>query len=198
MAKDEQAKKILDDPEVGGALKAEAARQQDGQTEAQSPDPELVERLQSELEQAKQSQEEMLAQTQRTLADYANLKKRFDKERTDLSKFASEMTLLQLLPAIDNLERAVSYASGEDKKNTIVMGVIMTLQQLDDTLEGMGLKRMSVKAGDAFDPHQHEAVESVAGEKDKIAEVLQAGYMLHDKVVRPARVKVGNGEEGGR
>lgn len=153
----------------------------------------LVDQLQQELEQAKQAQEQLLAQSQRALADYSNLKKRFDKERADLSKFAGEMTLLQLLPAIDNLERAVSYASDEDKRNNIVMGVIMTLQQLDDTLASMGLTRLTTKSGDQFDPHQHEAVESVAGDKDKIVEVLQSGYKLHDKVVRPARVKVGNG-----
>jgi molecular chaperone GrpE len=133
-------------------------------------------------------------QVQRGLADYSNLKKRVDKERTELSKFASEMALLQLLPAIDNLERAVGYATDEDKKNNIVMGVVMTLQQLDDTLKSMGLVRYRVKPGDNFDPHQHEAIELVSGPKDKIIEVIEAGYTLHDKVVRPAKVKVGNGE----
>jgi molecular chaperone GrpE len=154
-----------------------------------------LQQLQQELEQARQAQEQALTQSQRALADYANLKKRFDKERLELSKFASEMALLQLLPAIDNLERAVSFATDEDKKNSIVMGVVMTLQQLDEVLNSMGLVRFEVNPGDTFDPHRHEAVESVAGPAGKIIEIVEAGYTLHDKVVRPAKVKVGSGQQ---
>ena len=70
----------------------------------------------------------------------------------------------------------------------------MTLQQLDDTLSGVGLKRLEVKPGDQFDPHQHDAIDSVNGPKSQIVEVLSAGYQLHDKVIRPTKVKVGNGQ----
>jgi molecular chaperone GrpE len=175
-------------------LNNDIIKNRDSDPLAEPEDTDLINHLQQELEQSKQVQEQLLVQGQRALADYSNLKKRFDKERLELAKFASEMALLQLLPAIDNLERAVSFATNEDKKNSIVMGVVMTLQQLDETLKGLGLVRFEVRVGDTFDPHQHEAVDSVAGPAGKIVEVLEAGYTLHDKVVRPAKVKVGKDE----
>jgi molecular chaperone GrpE len=159
-----------------------------------STDDQAMEQLQHELEQAKKSQEESLAQTQRTLADYSNLKKRFEREREELGKFAAEMTLMQLLPAIDNLERAVNYAPESEQSSSLFQGVKMTLQQLDATLADVGLQRLNTHPGDTFDPHQHDAIDSIAGPKDQIIEVLSAGYQLHDKVIRPARVKVGNGK----
>jgi molecular chaperone GrpE len=135
-----------------------------------------------------------LAKAQRALADYANLKKRFEREREEISQYASEMLLLQFLPAIDNLDRAVFYANDEEQKSALYTGVKMTLQQIHELLGSIGFEQISAKEGDHFDPHSHEAVEMVAGKQSTIVALVQPGYKLKDKVVRPAQVKVGNGE----
>jgi molecular chaperone GrpE len=162
-------------------------------TDATSQD--LIQKLEQELEDAKKAQEEMLAQSQRALADYANLKKRFEKERQELAKFASESVVVQLLGSLDNLERAIAYATDSERQGGLYQGVRMTLQQIDATLANMGFVRMDVKEGNSFDPHLHEAVEMVDGPKDQIVQVIQSGYTLHEKVIRPARVNVGSGQE---
>jgi len=171
---------------------------QTNNTNNQTIDDQSLVTVEEELLQAKKAQEDLLAQTQRTLADYANLKKRFEREREEFGKFAAEMTFMQLLPAIDNLERAVTFATVEDQKTTIYQGVKMTLQQLNETLSQVGLKQIKSNVGDTFDPHQHEAIDAVKGPKDQIVEILSSGYSLHDKVIRPTRVKVGNGQEAAK
>src|SRR5690606_20908242 len=88
---------------------------QDSQLETPSGDS-RIDKLQQELEQSHQAQANALAQSQRALADYANLKKRFDKERQDLAKFAAESVVVQLLPSLDNLERALQYTSPDEQK----------------------------------------------------------------------------------
>ena len=155
---------------------------------------ELVEKLEKDLEESQRLQEESLVKAQRALADYANLKKRFEKEREEIAKYASEMLFMRLLPVIDNLDRAVGYANQEEQKSSLYMGVKMTLQQAHEMLQSIGFSHIQAKAGEEFNPHLHEAVEMVAGEQAKIVEILQPGYKLDEKVIRPAQVKVGNGE----
>ncbi len=153
----------------------------------------LVEKLQQDLEESQRLQEESLTKAQRALADYANLKKRFEKEREEIAKYASEMVCMRLLPVIDNLDRAVGYASESEQKSSLYQGVKMTLQQAHEMLQSAGFSQIQAQAGDEFNPHLHEAVEMVSGEQAKIVEVLQPGYQLDDKVVRPAQVRVGDG-----
>lgn len=157
-------------------------------------DQQLVDRLEQELAAAQEAQKEMLLQSQRALADYANLKKRFDKERQDLAQYAAEAIVVQLLGSLDNLERALTYASPDEQKTSLFQGLTMTLQQIDETLKQVGFIRMDLQPGATFDPHQHEAIDVVNGPKDQVIEIIESGYTLHNKVVRPARVKVGNGE----
>lgn len=153
-----------------------------------------VEKLTKDLEESQRIQEESLAKAQRALADYANLKKRFEKEREEIREYASEMLLLQFLPAIDNLDRAVFYANDDEQKSALYAGVKMTLQQIHELFKSIGFEQILAKEGEGFDPHLHEAVEMVAGKQATIVSLLQPGYKLKDKVVRPAQVKVGNGE----
>src|SRR5690606_4350301 len=93
---------------------------------------EQVQKLQQDLENAQKMQEDSLVQAQRALADYANLKKRFEKERDEIAKYASEMLCMRLLPVIDNLDRAVGYATQDEQKSSLYQGVKMTLQQAHD------------------------------------------------------------------
>ena len=174
----------------------EMSKQQNDQPEvADSKQDKRLEQLQKDLEQAKALQEESMAKAQRALADYANLKKRFDKEREEIGQYANELLLLQIIPALDNMDRAVHFASEEEQKSSLYMGVKMTLQQIHDTLNTIGFTQIEAKVGQDFDPHLHEAVEMVAGAKSKIVSVQQPGYKLKDKVVRPTQVTVGNGED---
>jgi molecular chaperone GrpE len=149
--------------------------------------------LEKDLHESKEKVQLHMATAQRAQADYSNLKKRFDKEREELTSFAAEMLMTRLLPAIDNLHRAVDWATEADKKTSIYQGVKMTLQQFDDTAGQVGFERLDVNIGDVFDPHRHEAIETAEGQKDTVIAVVDHGYTLHDKVVRPARVKVGQG-----
>ena len=104
----------------------------------------------------------------RALADYDNLKKRLDKERGEVIKFANEVLLLKVLGIVDGLELA--------------------LGQFWQLLKEEGVEEIKVKAEDKFDP---EVMEAVGGEGEKVGQVLQRGYKLHGRVVRAVRVKIG-------
>lgn len=118
----------------------------------------------------------------RTLADYQNLVKRVEKEKQDWVKFASEGLLLRLLDIVDNFDRAAIFV--HDK------GLQMIHGQLRQMLTEYGVKEIEV-LGKEFDPSFMECLDKAKGEPNKVVETKQKGYMLHDKVLRPAKVVVG-------
>jgi len=126
----------------------------------------------------------------RTLADFDNFRKRSERERQEAKRYALLDPLRDVLTVVDNLERALSAeGSAEDLKR----GVEMTLKGLRDLLRRYGVSEVKA-AGAAFDPAIHEAVlrqEDPAVEAPTVVEELQRGYMLHDRLLRPAMVKVG-------
>ena len=113
---------------------------------------------------------ELENQLKRALADYQNLQKRVEKEKAGIIKFANEVLLLKILGIVDGLE--------------------MVLEQFQKLLESEGFDAVEVKEGDKFDPQVHEAV-GTEGEGEEIVEVMSKAYKLHDKIIRPARVRVG-------
>lgn len=125
----------------------------------------------------------------RTLADFDNFRKRSERERQDLRRYALLEPLRELLPIADNLERAISAeGSAEDLKR----GVAMVLRQLQDLLRRLGVREVPAD-GAAFDPAVHEAVareESAAAAAPTVTETLVRGYHLFDRLLRPAMVKV--------
>ena len=131
----------------------------------------------------------------RTLADFDNYRKRADRERAEARRYALMEPLRDLLEVVDNLERAVSAGgSAEDLK----LGIDMTLRQLSDVLRRHGVSAVPAD-GEAFDPAVHEAVSSQpADDVDEpvVSEELQKGYLLHDRLVRPARVVVAVPSDG--
>jgi molecular chaperone GrpE len=142
--------------------------------------------LEAARENAKQSQDRWL----RERADLENLKRRTTREKADLAKFACEGVLRDLLPVVDNLERAVAHAEGADE--ALLSGVKMVLKALQDALERHGVKRVLAR-GALFDPAEHEAVahiESAVHEPNAVVDEHQAGYRLHDRLLRPAMVTV--------
>jgi len=103
------------------------------------------------------------------------------------------MLIVNILPVLDDLERALQSVSKELAGLTWVDGIQIIYRKLQMVLEAQGLKPIEA-VGKAFDPNAHEAVLRAPGEEGIVLAELQRGYMLHDRVIRPALVKVGNGE----
>lgn len=144
--------------------------------------------LKQQLEEARSNYDRLLRQT----AELDNFKKRTARERDEAVRLANEGLIKDLLPVIDNLERAVAHASGGGNGKPLVEGVELVLRGLLDTLTKHGVVQISA-IGQPFDPSKHEAmaqVESDDHEPNSIVEELQKGYILRDRLLRPALVSV--------
>lgn len=140
------------------------------------------------IKQADENQQRYL----RAQADFDNFRRRTTKEKEELAQYASMKLIGQLLPVVDNFERAVAAAGGNQDFEALAKGVGMIFRQLEQTLEQEGLKAMEV-VGEPFNPEFHQAIMTVESEEHEegiIVEEVQKGYILKDKVLRPAMVKV--------
>jgi molecular chaperone GrpE len=136
---------------------------------------------------------ELTLDLQRTRADFENYRKRVDAEKSAAREAGQASAILKLLPVVDNIERAVVYTPEDLKDNKWVQGVASLAKNLEKSLESLNLKRIDAKPGAEFNPELHEAIqfdEDVTGEKEVIAEELQAGYTLNGNVIRHSMVKV--------
>ncbi|HBN39206.1 MAG TPA: nucleotide exchange factor GrpE [Ruminococcaceae bacterium] len=128
----------------------------------------------------------------RITAEYANFRKRSEKEKSETFSFATAKTVGELLPVIDNLERALS--NEQEDYEGLKKGVQMTYDGLMATLEKLGVTAYG-ESGEQFDPNFHNAVMHIEDEEletNVITDVFQKGYKINDKVVRPAMVKTAN------
>ncbi|MNC43097.1 heat shock protein GrpE [compost metagenome] len=128
----------------------------------------------------------------RTQADFDNFRRRTQKEKEELGKYASAKLITELLPVVDNFERALSTSSDNAEIASYSKGVEMILRQFEGILQAEGLTAMET-VGQPFNPEYHQAimqVESEDHEEGIVVEELQKGYLLKDKVLRPAMVKV--------
>ena len=128
----------------------------------------------------------------RVTAEYANFRKRSEKEKQDAFVFAKSDTVRELLPVVDNLERAISAENGDFE--ALKKGVEMTFENLMSILGKLGVEVYG-KPGDIFDPNLHNAVMHVEDENyenGEIVDVFQKGYKINDKIIRPAMVKSAN------
>ena len=126
----------------------------------------------------------------RLMADFQNYRKRAEKEKRDLYSYANEKIMNDLLTVMDNFERALEHDAGDGFKE----GIEMIFKQLSDVLEKDGLAEIPA-LGEDFDPNVHNAVmteETEDYESGKVSGVMQKGYTLNGKVIRPAMVKVAN------
>jgi molecular chaperone GrpE len=153
--------------------------------------------LESELAEARRRAEEYLNDLRRVAADFDNYRKRVARDSQSQTQRASESIVSELLPVLDNLERAVD-ASEHHEEAQVAEGVALVRQQLADLLRRRGLQEIEAEPGDAFDPHMHEALSNQPSEHPEgaIAAVWQRGYRLGDRVVRAARVVVSSGPPG--
>lgn len=136
---------------------------------------------------------ELTLDLQRTRADFENYRKRVDAEKAAARAAGQSSAILKLLPVIDNIERAIAYTPEDLKDNKWVQGVSGLTKNLEKSLESLNLARIDAKVGTEFNPELHEAIqfdEDATGDKEVIAEELQAGYTLNGQVVRHAMVKV--------
>lgn len=128
----------------------------------------------------------------RLQAEFDNFRKRSAKERQEFIKYANESMVLELIGMLDNFERSIKAADEKQDFKLLHQGVDMISKELHKLLSEKGLKRI-VSIGEKFDPHKHEAfevVESEEAEDGAILDEFQAGYMLNDRIIRPAKVKV--------
>jgi molecular chaperone GrpE len=161
------------------------------EAEAKKKDEEL-ERLQKELEQAKAQAAEYLDGWQRAQAEFSNYRKRQEAERTQMAQFAGMGLLRKLLPVMDDFERAIATLPDNLSRLSWCEGILLIKHKLDAILESEGVRPIET-AGKSFDPLYHEAVtyEEVAGyEEGQIIGEVQRGYMMGERVLRPAMVRV--------
>jgi molecular chaperone GrpE len=156
-----------------------------------------VAELEATLQKAQEEAAENYDRLLRVSADFENYKKRVAKEKSDLIRYGNAELIKELLPVIDNLERALEHASSEGAQEGITGGVEMTLQQFLGILQRFGVTPVAAE-GEPFDPAKHEAVMEQATDAYDPGHVLaelQKGYLLNDRLVRPAKVVVAKAHE---
>jgi molecular chaperone GrpE len=152
-----------------------------------------IESLKETLAEAEAKAEANLAGWQRAQADFINYKKRAEQEKQELGKFANSVLILSLLPVLDDFERAFSSIPPKMEKQSWLEGIKLIERKLWAVLEAQGLS--PIKAlGEPFDPTLHEAVRQDKGQEGIVIEEIQKGYLLEDRVIRPSKVVVGNGQ----
>ncbi len=155
-----------------------------------------LEELKASLEEEKTRAQGYLANWQRAQADFINFKRRTEQEKAEGQKVASALIIYQLLPVIDDMDRALESIDAKMSGLTWIEGVKLVHRKLHALIESYGVKTIKT-VGQDFNPALHEAVMHGEGEDGKVLEELQKGYMLGDQVLRPAIVKVGSGKAQG-
>ena len=167
---------------------------QEETNEPQEQQVQTEEETQTEEENLAQQLEELKDKYLRTVAEFENFKRRTLKEKTELILNGGEKAITAILPIIDDMERAIENAHKQACVDAVEEGWELIYKKLLSTLEGMGVRKIEVDGKD-FDVDFHEAVAMVPGmgddKKGKIIDCLQTGYTLNDKVIRHAKVAVG-------
>ena len=167
---------------------------QEDSNEPQEQLQQTEEETQTEEENLAQQLEELKDKYLRAVAEFENFKRRTLKEKTELILNGGEKAITAILPIIDDMERAIENAHKQECVDAVEEGWELIYKKLLSTLEGMGVKKIEVEDKD-FDVDFHEAVAMVPGmgddKKGKIIDCVQTGYTLNDKVIRHAKVAVG-------
>lgn len=186
--KDEE-KEALETAPVDGA--SEGALE--GEPWTQEPAGEDIERLQAALEAKTRLAEDNYAKFLRAAADLENYKKRVEKEKARIIDFANEDLIIEILPVIDNLERALAHSEGEQNNlASLVEGVKLTIDQTYSVFKKSGLKEIRA-VGEKFDPGLHHAIsheDDNEAEPGTVVKEFQKGYLLKGKLIRPSMVMV--------
>jgi molecular chaperone GrpE len=183
---DEEPPRIIDrrasqQPETEAAGEKEVETTQDSATT-----------LEAQLAQEKERAESYLASWQRAAADYQNFKRRVEQERSEVAQMANVALMINLLPLVDDLERALENVDSHLAGLTWLDGIRLIHRKFQALLEMSAVTEIPADGQD-FDPNLHEAVMYADGPDGKVTSVVQKGYMLGGRVLRPAMVVVGNG-----
>ena len=130
---------------------------------------------------------------QRSAADFANYKRRVEQERSETARLYNAALVINLLPVFDDLDRAVSTVDANLAGLNWVQGVVAIHKKFAQLLDSMQVKEVPAE-GETFDPARHEAVGKQPGAEGKVLYVAQKGYMVGDRIIRPAMVIVGEGQ----
>jgi molecular chaperone GrpE len=161
---------------------------------AEAEEPADVEGLRARLEEEKGRAEGYLANWQRAAADYQNFKRRVEQERQETARLANAALIINVLPLVDDLERALTTVDARLAGLTWVDGIRLIYRKFQAVLEAAGVSEIKAD-GETFDPAVHEAVMFGEGEEGKVVAQVQKGYMLGDRVIRPAMVVVGRAKK---
>ncbi|MDZ4278963.1 MAG: nucleotide exchange factor GrpE [Dehalococcoidia bacterium] len=178
----------------------EEAKEEAGQPEAEAAagedEPNDVDGLRARLQDEKEKAQQHFSNWQRAAADYQNLKRRMEQERSEAGRLASASLVINLLPLMDDLERALRNVDTKLAGLTWIDGIWLIYRKFQAVLESAGVKEIPAD-GQPFDPKVHEAISEAPGDDGKVISVVQKGYMLGDRVIRPAMVIVGKKDAGG-
>ncbi|MGB9736171.1 MAG: nucleotide exchange factor GrpE [bacterium] len=186
------------DTEAQGSIEANSEEQhspeKNSEVKVQEPEesPEIIE-LKNQIDRLTQEAATYKDKWLRAEAELDNYKKRVHKERLEQLKYAYEGLIRELLPVIDNLERAIEYSKKHSQKDSLYEGVELTLKLLKKAIEGFGVNEIE-SVGKVFDPSLHEGVGVEEGEEyedNVIVKELEKGYLYKDRLIRPAKVIVG-------
>ena len=153
-----------------------------------------IETLQQALAEEKEKTEKYLANWQRCQADFVNYKQRAEQEKGEIIEFANSTLICNLLPIMDDLERAFASVPADLEESNWTEGIKLIYNKFETTLEAQGLTEMETR-GEPFDPRLHEAVMQQDGKEGMVIEELQKGYKFKEKVIRPSLVTVGKGRK---
>ena len=150
----------------------------------------------AQLAEEKEKAQSYLANWQRAAADYQNYKRRVEQEREEIGRLTSAALIINILPLLDDLERALHNVDSHLAGLTWVDGIRLIHRKFQAVMEMSGVSEIKAE-GETFDPAVHEAVMFGDGEDSRVISVVQRGYKLGDRVIRPAMVVVGKGKQPG-
>lgn len=192
MAK-KKKKQETPEPEVITEATEETVTEEQEETEEAVEELSPVEQLQQEIDASRAEASKNWDLYLRERADMENLRKRHQRDKEDALRFANDRLLKEMIPVLDNLERAIDHAQQEgDDTQGLLEGVNMTINQFRKALEDFGVKPITA-VGEEFDPNMHQAMGQVESEDhapNTVATEFQKGYMLHDRLLRPSLVMV--------
>lgn len=191
MAKEE---KIKDEKTVEENAKVETTEENKAENTEETPKEETKEKVKDPLEEANAQIEDLKDKYLRAVAEFENYKKRTLKEKAELILNGSEKTVSAILPILDDMERAISNADKAEDAKALEEGWELIFDKFKKMLESLGVKKIETENKD-FNVDYHEAIAMVPGmgddKKGKVIDCMQSGYTLNDKVIRHAKVAVG-------
>jgi len=175
----------------------EEQQNQSPQTDAQPVAPEAtleeLEKLKKALAEVQAKAESNLANWQRAHADFINFRRRCEQEKEEHTKFANAALIGCLLPVLDDFELALACVPPKLAKSDWIQGISLIADKLRETLKTQGLTPIKAR-GEPFDPCFHEAIMQTPGKEGIVTAELHKGYVFCNRVIRPSRVAVGNGQ----